>query len=93
MDPGRNAARRIWILFVGGLLSRWMSQAGAAPERFQELSVEVVGEGRPELMIPGLDSAADTWRETCRALQFEKVQCYLVQLPRFAGGCARAGLC
>src|SRR3546814_13561466 len=35
-------------------------------------------------MIPGLNSAADTWRETCVALQPE-VQCHLLQLPGFAG--------
>lgn len=56
----------------------------AAPQRFADLNVEVVGEGRPVLMIPGLNSAADTWRETCAALQ-PQVQCHLVQLPGFAG--------
>ncbi|GHA89091.1 alpha/beta fold hydrolase [Cognatilysobacter bugurensis] len=55
-----------------------------ATDRFSDLSVEVVGDGRPVLMIPGLNSAADTWRETCQALQ-PQVQCHLVQLPGFAG--------
>lgn len=58
--------------------------ADAAPERHRDLSVEVVGSGRPVLMIPGLNSAAETWREACAALQPE-VQCHLVQLPGFAG--------
>lgn len=58
--------------------------ADAAPGRHRDLSVEVVGSGRPVLMIPGLNSAAETWRETCAALQPE-VQCHLVQLPGFAG--------
>ncbi|MFZ5656177.1 MAG: alpha/beta fold hydrolase [Pseudomonadota bacterium] len=58
--------------------------ADAAPERHRDLTIEVVGRGRPVLMIPGLDSAAETWRETCAALQPE-VQCHLVQLPGFAG--------
>lgn len=63
--------------------------ASAAPadshaQSYQGLSVEVIGSGRPLIMIPGLNSAADTWRETCAALQPE-VQCHLLQLPGFAG--------
>lgn len=59
--------------------------ATAATEHFQDLSIDVVGEGRPVLMIPGLNSGADTWRDTCAALQKDHVQCHLVQLPGFAG--------
>jgi pimeloyl-ACP methyl ester carboxylesterase len=58
--------------------------ADAAPGRHRDLTVEVIGTGRPVLMIPGLNSGADTWRETCLALQ-PGVQCHLVQLPGFAG--------
>lgn len=47
------------------------------------VQVEVVGKGRPLLMIPGLNSSAEVWRETCLALR--DVQCHLVQLPGFAG--------
>src|SRR5690606_22980294 len=47
------------------------------------VQVEVVGEGRPLLMIPGLNSAAEVWRETCHAPK--QVQRHLVQLPGFAG--------
>ena len=57
----------------------------AATENFKDLSVDVVGKGRPVLMIPGLNSSADVWRETCAALQTDHVQCHLVQLPGFAG--------
>lgn len=49
------------------------------------LSVTVQGEGRPVLMIPGLNSSAQTWTDTCQALQADGVQCHLVQLPGFAG--------
>jgi pimeloyl-ACP methyl ester carboxylesterase len=35
-------------------------------------------------MIPGLNSAASTWTDTCAALQ-PQVQCHIVQLPGFAG--------
>ena len=58
--------------------------ADAAPARHGDLTVEVFGTGRPVLMIPGLNSGAETWRDTCTALQ-PAVQCHLVQLPGFAG--------
>lgn len=59
--------------------------SAAAPVRNDHgLGVEVIGTGSPLIMIPGLNSAADTWRETCAALQPE-VQCHLLQLPGFAG--------
>lgn len=48
-----------------------------------KVQVEVVGKGRPLLMIPGLNSSAEVWRETCLALK--DAQCHLVQLPGFAG--------
>ena len=56
----------------------------AAGLDFQGMKVEVIGKGRPLLMIPGLNSSADVWRETCQALQPE-VQCHILQLPGFAG--------
>lgn len=60
-------------------------QAGTtAAVEFRDLRVEVVGQGRPVLMIPGLNSAASTWTETCAALR-PGVQCHIVQLPGFAG--------
>ncbi|WP_394538181.1 alpha/beta hydrolase [Lysobacter enzymogenes] len=77
-----HAVRRI-SLALAALLAAGAAQAAA--ERFQDLSVEVVGKGRPVLMIPGLNSGAETWRETCAALQADKVQCHLIQLPGFAG--------
>jgi pimeloyl-ACP methyl ester carboxylesterase len=61
------------------------ASAHAAPERFRDLQIDVVGEGRPVMMIPGLNSGADTWTETCAALQADRVQCHIVQLPGFAG--------
>jgi pimeloyl-ACP methyl ester carboxylesterase len=56
----------------------------AAEVDFQGMKVEVIGKGRPLVMIPGLNSSAEVWRETCQALQPE-VQCHIVQLPGFAG--------
>ncbi len=63
--------------------------APAAPAEFRDLRVDVVGQGRPVLMIPGLNSAASTWDQTCAALQ-PGVQCHIVQLPGFAGAPAVA---
>ena len=73
--------------FLAGAIA--LAITAALPARaeatgFRGVSVEVVGEGTPVLMIPGLNSGADTWRDTCSALQ-PQVQCHLVQLPGFAG--------
>lgn len=85
MNLRQSLCRRAWLMLAAGLLGAWLPPADAAPERFRDLAVEVVGEGRPVLMIPGLNSGAETWRGTCEALQAERVQCHLVQLPGFAG--------
>lgn len=80
--------RRIVRRLAAGLLlscAAWYPVHAAAPQSFQGLSVEVVGKGRPLLMIPGLNSAGETWRGTCAALQADRVQCHIVQLPGFAG--------
>lgn len=69
---------------VGIATALYVSSCHAAPIEFRDLKVEVVGQGRPVLMIPGLNSAASTWTETCAALQ-PAVQCHIVQLPGFAG--------
>jgi pimeloyl-ACP methyl ester carboxylesterase len=78
---------------VGLFTALWVSngQASATPagETFREIQVQVVGSGRPVLMIPGLNSAGSVWAETCAALQ-PQVQCHIVQLPGFAGAPASA---
>ncbi len=73
------AAAATFSLALGAALA-----GSAHGAEFRGMSVEVVGEGMPVLMIPGLNSGADTWRDTCTALQ-PQVQCHLVQLPGFAG--------
>lgn len=92
MSTRRN--RRIHSLapLAALALTAWatlVSPAHAATEAFQGLQVEVIGTGRPVLMIPGLNSGAQVWRETCAALQ-PQVQCHLIQLPGFAGAPAVA---
>ena len=59
------------------------SSRAAGPDAALDIRVEVLGKGRPALTIPGLNSHAGVWRETCEALQ--DVQCHMVQLPGFAG--------
>jgi pimeloyl-ACP methyl ester carboxylesterase len=84
----QSAFRLAFRLFAASFalsFAAWHPAHAATPQTFQDLQVEVVGQGRPMLMIPGLNSAAETWRETCEALQGAKVQCHLVQLPGFAG--------
>lgn len=69
---------------VGIATALFAGSGQAATPEFRDLRVEVVGQGRPVLMIPGLNSSAATWTETCAALQ-PAVQCHIVQLPGFAG--------
>ncbi len=80
--------RRSWMgLFAAAVAiatALGVSHSRAATVEFRDLKVEVVGSGRPLLMIPGLNSAASTWTDTCAALQ-PQVQCHIVQLPGFAG--------
>lgn len=79
-----NAPRAAIALLAAACLTA-SGGAGAATPRSDSLSVEVIGNGRPVLMIPGLNSGASVWRDTCAALQKDHVQCHLVQLPGFAG--------
>lgn len=77
---------------VSGLTARTAEAAtpAAAPAAMSTeaapaaLRLTVRGEGKPLLMIPGLNSAASVWDETCERLQ-PGVRCLMVQLPGFAG--------
>jgi pimeloyl-ACP methyl ester carboxylesterase len=62
------------------------SRAAAPPATVAagDIRITVRGEGQPVLMIPGLNSAAAVWDDTCAALQ-PGVQCHIAQLPGFAG--------
>jgi pimeloyl-ACP methyl ester carboxylesterase len=74
-----------WTVIAIAIAAATASNASdAAGADFQGMHVEVIGEGRPLIMIPGLNSSAEVWRETCKALQPE-VQCHIVQLPGYAG--------
>lgn len=84
----QSAFRHAFRIFAASFalsFAAWHAAHAAEPASFQDLKVEVVGKGRPVLMIPGLNSAGDTWTETCAALQADRVQCHIVTLPGFAG--------
>jgi len=84
----QSTFRRAFRLFAASFalsFAAWHAAHAATPASFQGLKVEVVGKGRPVLMIPGLNSAGETWSETCAALQADRVQCHIVTLPGFAG--------
>lgn len=80
----RNAIRIFAASFALSFFA-WHGAHAAAPQTFRDIQVEVVGQGRPVLMVPGLNSAGDTWTETCAALRKDRVQCHIVTLPGFAG--------
>lgn len=73
------------LLVAGAAAGPAAARGKGKVEQAQGLAVEVIGSGRPVLMIPGLNSHGDTWRETCAALQPARVQCHIVTLPGFAG--------
>jgi pimeloyl-ACP methyl ester carboxylesterase len=74
-----------WIVMIVAITAATAANdTSAAAFEFQGMQVEVVGKGQPLVMIPGLNSSAEVWRETCQALQ-PQVQCHIVQLPGFAG--------
>lgn len=77
-----------WLIGIGMLLAG----PAAVADSFDGLQVEVIGQGRQVLMVPGLNSGIDTWRDTCQALQDVPLQCHMVQLPGFAGQPADAQL-
>ena len=89
LTTARSSVRPVLRALVGGIAMAVAMHAGASTSStittYRGIQVEVVGEGRPVLMIPGFNSAGDTWRKTCEALQADRVQCHIVTLPGFAG--------
>lgn len=53
-------------------------------EEFEGLNITTQGKGPAIIFIPGLNSAADVFSETCASLKAHHT-CHLVQLPGFAG--------
>lgn len=71
-------------LALGGLLLALSQGSAQAAENSAGIQITERGEGQPVLMIPGLNSSAEVWSETCDKLQ-PGVRCLMAQLPGFAG--------
>jgi pimeloyl-ACP methyl ester carboxylesterase len=76
--------RHVGLIVAIAMAVLGVGQSKAAPTPAGQVQVTVRGEGRPVLLLPGLNSAAAVWDETCAALQ-PGVQCHIAQLPGFAG--------
>uniref|UniRef100_A0A486XJQ6 Hydrolase, alpha/beta hydrolase fold family n=1 Tax=Rheinheimera sp. BAL341 TaxID=1708203 RepID=A0A486XJQ6_9GAMM len=83
--PGFWTHFAISLTLVGGMLAANFSTKAA-----ESFSVEVIGSGKPVLMIPGLMSDARVWRPTAEALANE-YQLHLISIAGFAGKPAIAG--
>ncbi|MDZ7871117.1 MAG: alpha/beta hydrolase [Rheinheimera sp.] len=57
----------------------------------RSFSVEVIGKGRPVILIPGLMSSPAVWQSTVDALKADH-QLHLIHLAGFAGKAARTGV-
>ena len=77
--PGFWTHFAVSLTIVGGMLAANFSSKAA-----QSFSVEVIGSGKPVLMIPGLMSDARVWRPTAEALANE-YQLHLISIAGFAG--------
>jgi pimeloyl-ACP methyl ester carboxylesterase len=56
-------------------------RSASAPTSFR---VDVIGKGRPMILIPGLSSSGDTWKTTVARYQ-DRFQCHILTLAGFAG--------
>lgn len=83
--PGFWTYFAISLTIVGGMLAANFSSKAA-----ESFSVEVIGTGKPVLMIPGLMSDARVWHPTAEALASEH-QLHLISIAGFAGKPAIAG--
>ncbi|MEO3864027.1 alpha/beta fold hydrolase [Rheinheimera fenheensis] len=77
--PGFWTYFAISLTIVGGMLAANFNSNAA-----ESFSVEVIGTGKPVLMIPGLMSDARVWRPTAEALARD-YQLHLVSIAGFAG--------
>lgn len=75
-------------IIIGVLVALFVANKSQA-ENVEGLDVKVEGKGAAVIFIPGLNSGATVFTETCAALK-AKHQCHLLQLPGFAGTPARA---
>lgn len=81
----RRQRLAVCSLALLGALGLCTSAYAGTQQDFRGIHVEVVGQGRPVVMIPGYNSSGSVWKETCAALQADQVQCHILTLPGFAG--------
>lgn len=68
-------------IVIGVMSANFSAQAQTSHDSF---TVEVIGSGKPVLMIPGLMSDASVWRPTAATLA-DNYQLHLISLAGFAG--------
>ncbi len=72
------------IATIIGIMVAIMVANKSHAEQFQGLEITRSGQGPAIVFIPGLNSAAQVFSDTCASLS-AKHRCHLVQLPGFAG--------
>lgn len=75
----------ISLSMVGGMLAANFSAKAA-----DSFSVEIIGNGKPVIMIPGLMSDASIWEPTAKALAGQ-YQLHVISIAGFAGKAAISG--
>jgi pimeloyl-ACP methyl ester carboxylesterase len=79
-----KSRRGFWtVIIIAIVVALSVSQKSDA-KTFQDMAVDVKGEGPAILFIPGLNSASETFTETCEAF-VKTYSCHLLHLPGFAG--------
>ena len=71
----------VTVLLVALFSSLRLSAADRPPTSFR---VDVVGRGRPLILIPGLSSSGETWKTTVARYQ-DRYRCHVLTLAGFAG--------
>lgn len=70
-------------IIIGVFVALFVANKSHA-ESFEALDIKTEGKGAAVIFIPGLNSSASVFNETCAAIKSNH-QCHLVQLPGFAG--------
>lgn len=73
-----------YVAIIIGVLVACFVANNSHAESFEELDIKAEGKGAAVIFIPGLNSSSSVFNESCAAIK-SKHQCYLVQLPGFAG--------
>ncbi len=71
-------------IVIGVLVALFVAADQSHAENYEGLEVSVEGKGNAVVFIPGLNSGASVFKDTCAAIKAQH-QCHLLQLPGFAG--------